>query len=187
VLGVRSRVGFRLDVDQSSIRVERIGALSLFVSWRFKWQRWENEVQPLVFEAVRYRGFEPIVGDVGGVRGGYSDAENLSGYFDVPKEVIERIRRSAAFLQVIPDIDSRTPAQLRWMQFELGLAVGAGIPVAICVDVWRRSVEKWHGLGLVPAWKLWKFDGHSEANRIRVDIGEAVDWLAQEVRERSQK
>lgn len=111
----------------------------LFVSTRFRWKRWNNSaVRGLIIRLALQYGFTPIILD--NQEPSYRLPhlqQSFTGHYVLP-ETVASIQYADAFLQIIPCFLEATRAtvdeRLRWLNTELGVAVGRNLPHEVCLD-----------------------------------------------------
>jgi hypothetical protein len=159
------------------IEISAVGAKRMFVSTKFDWLR---AVRPVlrgeIANAAKRHGFDPVWGDPQLT----SDSQNKSESRGLAENVTDRICTSQVFLQIIPAqtreesrADKKNERDMEWLNYELGVACGARLPCAVCID--KNDQER------VPrfayGWANFIFDSDQETPDIIKELEQAFIHL----------
>lgn len=175
----------RITMEPSHVAPHR-----LFISTRIDWNRWRQQtdggdVRRMVVELARIYGFEPVIIDE-------EEPSYRPRWIRSPvqpyllRQARIAIQRSSAFLQIIPQLkDDRELTRadrLKWMNLELGVAIGCGRPHVICLDTaLGASIVDFSDRLVTDGYHLGIFESTGTLEQIARTLRKAVEELSQEL------
>lgn len=162
------------------IDVIPVSAERMFISTRFDWlYKTKIKLKEEIDQAAKRHGFIPVWGDPQLT----SDDQSQTNSKVVAEHAINRIRTSKVFLQIIPDVVPTDKSkkdkshELDWLNFELGVACGANIPCAVCVD--KKKEGEWLPKAAY-GWALFHFNCEKDSSEIIAELEVAFKKLARD-------
>ncbi len=161
------------------IEIGIVGAHKIFISNRFKGLK---KKRPKLFESIRDKcrmyGLLPVDADIEDINPSSIEANFRNATQDLTGAISSRLSKCDCFLQIIAPVNEEKSVS-DWINFELGCAIGAELPTAICVDT-KVSTE-----GLTSGWGKFPVDFDLDREEVIDGIEKAISWLSGVVRSRA--